>query len=100
MVDSWSLLGILASLLLGGLSGAAAAAVVQARLRAIVLSLRFDLATLEERLYREIKTRASALGVKARKQDEELFETLKAEPAKPPQPWWMQHVHPDLQGKH
>lgn len=98
LLDGWFILGLLA---VCGLAGAVAglvsfvgAAVVRRR----VTSLEFTVADLEERLLREIKTRAAHLGVKARKADDELVEqlVLKNNPTKSDQPWWMEHVHPDL----
>lgn len=58
--------------------------------------LEFAIADLEERLLSEIKKRAGSLGVKARKDEEELIEKLKQTPPQPSGPWWMDLVHPDL----
>lgn len=98
MLEPW-LIGVVALTVgIGFSSGWLAGHLGTLRLRALVTSLQFDVATLEERLLREIKTRAGNLGVKARKTDEELLEQLKLTPAaqKPDEPWWMKHVHPDL----
>lgn len=97
MVEPW-LIGVIALSLASGIgSGWLAGHLGTLRLRALVTSLQFDVATLEERLLREIKTRAGHLGVKARKADDELIDQLKlTPPPAKPQPWWMEHVHPDL----
>lgn len=98
LLDGWFILGLLA--VLGG-AGAVAGLVSfvgSALVRRRVTSLEFTVADLEERLLREIKTRAAHLGVKARKADEELAEQLllKTTAPKADQPWWMEHVHSDL----
>lgn len=65
------------------------------------LALEFDLADLQGRLLREVKTRAAQESVKSRKADEDLLAQALAAKQKPVQqgPWWMEHVHPDLSGK-
>lgn len=100
LLDGWFILGLLAVLGVSGVAAGAVSFVGSALVRRRVTSLEFTVADLEERLLREIKTRAAHLGVKARKADDELVEqlVLKNTPAKTPQPWWLEHVHPDLKG--
>lgn len=82
-----------------GIVGMAWAAVGSMGLKRRVLSLEFDVADMQERLLREIKSRAGREGVKAKKDDEDfaarLLENSKQPKAKQ-EPWWMSHVHPDL----
>lgn len=65
------------------------------------LALEFDLSDLQQRLLREVKTRAANESVKKRSADDELLQqVLQSKQNKPPQgPWWLEHVHPDLTGK-
>lgn len=82
-----------------GIVGMAWAAVGSMGLKRRVLSLEFDVADMQERLLREIKSRAGREGVKAKKDDEEFAAALLAKNNKPQaknQPWWMEHVHEDL----
>lgn len=63
-----------------------------------VTTLEFAVADLEDRLLKEVKARAGNAGVRARKEQQELEELMlqKASTPKADQPWWYQHVHPDL----
>ena len=98
MVDAWFIGGLLLCGFLGAVSGLVAGYVGTLGLAARCRSLEFDVASLEERLLREIKSRASALGVKAKKDDSDLIELLQKTPPKKPEPWYTQFVHPDLRG--
>lgn len=98
MTPDWLYLGLqLLSGLLGIVGGVFAFGVTLG-LRARVRSLEFDVASLEDRLLREIKTRASHAGVKSKKENDELAELIVKEAQQPAKPknWWDQYVHPDL----
>lgn len=98
LLDAWSTAAILGVLSLAGLTAWGVAFAYSALVRRRVTTLEFAVADLEERLLKEIKTRAGNLGVKARKANEELEELMLKKAAEPAQqqPWWMSHVHPDL----
>lgn len=101
MLDGW--LGFAVALLgfIAGIVGVAWAVAGSVGLKRRVLSLEYDVADLQERLLREIKSRAGKAGVKA-KQDDELFAEAVTQSKSPPQtqsgPWWMPFVHQDLKG--
>lgn len=98
LLDGWFILGFLAVLGVSGVAAGLVSFVGSALVRRRITTLEFTVADLEERLLREIKTRAAHLGVKARKADDELVESLvkNASQPQPAQPWWLEHVHPDL----
>lgn len=99
LLDGWLGFALSVVSLSVGIGGATWGLALAATLRRRVLSLEFDVADLQERLLREIKSRAGKLGVKAKQEDEEfaslLLDKNKQQPTKP-EPWWMQHVHQDL----
>lgn len=96
ILEGWSLVGyLLVSLLAGGV-GVAVCSAPLLGLRRRVLSLEFEIADLQDRLLREVKTRASKAGVEAKKAEEDLFSKALKAPEKPNGPWWMAHVHPDI----
>lgn len=101
MLDGW--LGYVVALLgfTAGTVGVAWSVVGSLGLKRRVLSLEFDVADLQERLLREVKSRAGRASVKAKQDDDEfnkqLEMTAKAAPTQAQnQPWWMTHVHQDL----
>lgn len=100
LLDFWFLLGFL-GVFASSVGGSCLVAFVYlAVVRRRVTMLEFAVADLEERLLKEIKTRAANLGVKARKADDELLESLAKTSTQPKanEPWWLTHVHPDLKG--
>lgn len=99
LIDGW--LGLALSLVSTcvGVVGVAWAVVGQWGLKRRVLSLEFDMADMQERLLREIKSRAGREGVKAKKDEEEFAARLLQNsniPKAKNGPWWMEHVHQDL----
>lgn len=96
MVEGWMIVGSVLFFLAAFLTAYLGAVAAQMSLRRLVTSLEYAVADLESRVLREVKLRASAAGVKAKKQDEELLEQLAQQPQKSSDPWWMKMVHPDL----
>ena len=96
MAETWWTLGLLLASLLGGGAGVLAASVFCMALKRRTVSLEFEVAELQDRLLREIKTRASHAAVKAKKDDDEFLAKVTAAAPAPPEPWWMKHVQPDL----
>jgi hypothetical protein len=96
LLEGWQIVAALLVFVGGAIAGFVGAAVAQMGLRRAVRSLEYDVADLETRVVREVKLRAGTAGVKAKKADEELMEQLASQPQKPPGPWWMELVHPDL----
>lgn len=96
MVELWVVIAALLVFVGCAIAGFAGALAAQVGLRRSVTSLEYAVADLETRVVREVKLRASAAGVKAKKQDEELLEQIAQKPPAANQPWWMQYVSPDL----
>jgi hypothetical protein len=97
MLEFCSAYGYIAAGLIGLAGGALGAFGRYLALARLVTSLEYAVADLESRVIREVKMRAGQLGVKTRKEDDELLERLKTvQPPNNTEPWWMTHVHPDL----
>lgn len=96
MIEFWVIGGLFLYLGLVGCVSFFAARGGQVGLKQRVLSLEYDVAELNNRLIREVKSRASSLGVKAKQDTADLLDQIKNEKPKESQPWWMDLVHPDL----
>lgn len=96
MLDGWLGLAVAVLGFTAGIVGMAWAVVGSVVLKRRVLSLEFDVADLQDRLLREVKSRAGKAGARAKTDDEEFAAKLVQQQPKPNQPWWLQHVQPDL----
>ena len=98
LTESWWIGGFILAGLFGGIGGYVASFVYCLALRRRTVSLEFELADLQDRLYREIKTRAAHAAVKSKKDDDEFLSKVTATAPAKPEPWWMNLVHSDLKG--
>jgi hypothetical protein len=96
MLDSWSVVALIIFLVTAGAVSVFVSVILNWSLSRRTLALEYDVAELNGRLLKEVKTRAGNAGVRSRAESAELLEKLSAQPVKPPAPWYDELIHPDL----